>query len=185
MTKLNTFLLGTAAATGLALAATPASAQYYPSNPNSGSNVIGSIINSVLGYGQYPYGNYGYGQQSYNQSQVAVDQCARMVEARLNNTAYSQGYNRYNPYGYNQRNPYSGYATAGRARVLGIDNVQIKKQGRLKVTGVATSGRNYSTPYGYGQYRYNQQYGVPDLRFSCKADRSGRVYDVDIDRRRG
>lgn len=179
MTKAKIILTGAAGVAAAALAASPASAQYYPQYPNQGQNVIGSIIGSVLGYGQYPYGNYGYGQNIYMRQQTAIDQCARLTEARLNNMVYNYGYNRYNPY---QNNPYSGWAVQGRARVLGIDNVQVKKYGRLKVTGVATSGRSYAQPYGYGRYGYNAQFGVPDLRFSCKADSSGRVYDVDIDR---
>ena len=52
----------------------------------------------------------------------------------------------------------------------------------LRVTGVATSGNVYAQPYGYGNYRYDRNYGTPDLRFTCKAGRSGRVHDVDIDR---
>ena len=76
-------LLTATAAAGPAAAtlATPASAQYPYPNPypqqypygynNNGANVIGSIINSVLGYGRYPYGNYGYGQPGYQTSQRA------------------------------------------------------------------------------------------------------------------
>jgi hypothetical protein len=184
------------AAAGLAAAtfATSASAQYPYPNPypspypspypnqypygNTGQNVIGSIINSVLGYGQYPYGNYGYGQPGYQSQQVAVSQCARAVEARLNNYAMNDGYNRWNPY----NNPYSGWARQGQARVLGIDDVRIRKSDRIRVRGVATSGNVYAQGYGYGGYQYNRQYGTPDLRFTCNADRRGRVYDVDIDR---
>jgi len=172
-------LMAGAAGMAALAAATPAAAQNYPYGyPNTGQNVIGQIIGNVLGYGQYPYGNYGYGQQNYQQSQIAVDQCARSVEARLNNYAMNNQYNQWNPY----NNQYNGWAVSGRARVLGIDNVQVRKNGRLRVTGVATSGNNYSNQYGYGGYQYNRQYGTPDLRFSCKADYRGRVYDVDINR---
>jgi hypothetical protein len=165
------------------LVAVPAAAQYpYPQQqygyPQQQQNVVGQIIGNVLGYGQYPYGNYGYGQRSYQASQIAVDQCARAVEARLNNRAMNNQYNQWNPY----QNPYSNWAVQGRARVLGIDNVQVRGNGRLRVTGVASSGRSYQNQYGYGSYRYNRQYGSPDLRFSCKAGRSGRVHDVDISR---
>ena len=187
-------LLTATAAAGLAAAtfAVPAAAQYPYPNPypqpypqqypygynNNGANVIGSIINSVLGYGRYPYGNYGYGQPGYQSQQIAVDQCARAVEARLNNYAFNDGYNRWNPY----NNPYSGWARQGQARVLGIDDVRIRKSDRIRVRGVATSGNVYAQQYGYGNYQYNRSYGTPDLRFTCNADRRGRVYDVDIDR---
>ncbi|MEO6433536.1 MAG: hypothetical protein ABIO29_06130 [Sphingomicrobium sp.] len=172
---MNTFTKLAAGAAGLAAfaAAAPAAAQY-----NNQSNVIGSILQGVLGYGQYPYGNYGYGQQTYRASQVAVDQCARAAEARLNNVAMNNQYNQWNPY----NNPYSNYAVRGQARVLGIDRVEQRKYGRLRVKGVATSGRNYQNGWGYGGQAYNRQYGVPDLKFTCKADASGRVYSVDFNR---
>lgn len=171
----RTILIGLAGAAATMSLAAPAAAQYpYPQR----GNVVGQIVNNVLGYGQYPYGNYGYGQQSYASSQIAVDQCARATEARLNNRAMNNQYNRWNPY----QNPYGNWAVQGRARVLGIDSVQVRNNGRLKVSGVATSGRSYDTGYGYGGRSYNRQYGTPDLRFSCRADRNGRVYDVNINR---
>lgn len=171
----NKILLGAASLAATVALASPAAAQYpYPHQ----GGVVGQIIGNVLGYGQYPYGNYGYGQQVYMASQIAVDQCARATEARLNNRALYNQYNRWDPY----RNPYSNWAIQGQARVLGIDNVRIRNSGRIRVTGVATSGRRYASGYGYGSYRYNAQFGTPDLRFICNADRSGRVYDVDIHR---
>ena len=164
--------------------ASPAAAQYGYPYPNTGQGVIGQIIGNVLGYGQYPYGNYGYGQQGFGNTQVAINQCARATEARIN------GYNRNNyDYDYGYENPYvTGgysadlYAIGGQGRVLGIDRVEQRSRGRLRVTGVATSGRNYDNPWGYGQYAYNRTYGVPDLRFSCRVDIAGRVQDVDISR---
>ena len=167
MGTMNKILLGAASLAATVGMASPASAQS-----------VGQVINNVLGYGQYPYGNYGYGQQNYRASQIAVDQCARATEARLNNRALNNQYNRWNP----DRNPYSNWAVRDQARVLGIDNVRVRNSGRLRVTGVATSGQRYATGYGYGNYRYNSQYGSPDLRFTCNADRRGRVYDVDITR---
>ena len=180
---MKSFLMAGAAGLAALVAAAPAAAQYYPQPypqpyPNTGQNVIGQIIGNVLGYGRYPYGNYGYGQPNYMASQVAVDQCARAVEARLNGYAMNNQYDSWNPY----NNPYRGWAQQGRARVLGIDNVQLRSNGRLRVTGVATSGNVYAQGYGYGNYRYDRNYGTPDLRFTCKAGRSGRVHDVDIDR---
>jgi hypothetical protein len=176
MTHTSKFL---AAAGGIAATialASPAAAQYGYPYPNTGGGVIGQIIGNALGYGQYPYGNYGYGQQGYSSTQVAVNQCARATEARING-----GYNEYN------YDPYLGggygpelYAIGGQGRVLGIDRVEQRKWGKLRVTGVATTGRNYSNPWGYGNYAYNRSYGVPDLRFSCRVDVSGRVQDIDI-----
>jgi len=183
-------LLTATAAVAAATFAAPAAAQYQNPYPqpypqqypygynNNGANVIGSIINSVLGYGQYPYGNYGYGQPGYQSQQVAVSQCARAVEARLNNYAFNDGYNRWDQ----RNNPYSGWARQGQARVLGIEDVRVRKSDRIRVRGVATSGNVYAQQYGYGGYQYNRSYGTPDLRFTCNADRRGRVYDVDINR---
>ena len=188
-------LLTTAAFAGIAAVtiAAPAAAQYpYPNpypqqypqqypygyNNNSPGNVIGQIIQGVIGYGQYPYGNYGYGQPGYQSQQVAVSQCARAVEARLNNYAFNDGYNNWNQYD----NPYNGWARQGQARVLGIDEVKIRKSSRIRVRGVATSGNVYAQQYSYGGYQHNRSYGTPDLRFTCNADLRGRVYDVDIDR---
>lgn len=174
------FLAGAAGLAAAITMASPAAAQYGYPYPNTGGGVLGQIIGNVLGYGQYPYGNYGYGQQGYGGSQNAVSQCARATEARIN------GYNR-NDYGF--EDPYiSGgygsdlYAVGGQGRVLGIDGVEQRRNGQLRVTGVATSGRNYSDPWGYGNQAYNRSYGVPDLRFSCRANASGRVFDVDISR---
>ena len=178
MRTISKFLIG-AAGIGAFAAAAPAAAQYPYGYPNTGQNIIGQIIGNVLGYGQYPYGNYGYGQPNYRQSQIAVDQCARSVEARLNNQAMSNRYEQWNP---NNYNPYDGWASQGRARVVGITNVELRQNGRLRVTGVATSGFRYRNPRGYGNYAYNRSYGTPDLSFSCRADSSGRVYNVDINR---
>lgn len=190
------FLTATVAGIAAASVAAPASAQQYPYpyqqqypqpypqqypygyNSNNPANVIGNIIQGALGYGRYPYGNYGYGQPGYQTQQVAVDQCARSVEARLNGYARNDNYDRWNP----TRNPWSGWARQGAARVVGVDDVRIRKNDRIRIRGVATSGYQYERGYGYGNYQYNRQYGTPDLRFTCNADRYGRVYDVDIDR---
>lgn len=167
LTKILTGAAGLAAVVGFA---SPAAAQYYPGQGygygyNNNNNVLGAIINGVLGYGRYPYGNYGYGQTN---DRHAVDQCARTVEARLN---YRGGYG---GYGYNQ--------AYGGGRVLGITRVERKSYG-LKVHGVASSGNRAYDGYnrnGYGNYGYN---AGADLKFDCKVDRYGRIRDVDIERR--
>ncbi|HEU4956255.1 MAG TPA: hypothetical protein VFT40_01370 [Sphingomicrobium sp.] len=198
-TKLLTGAAGLAAIAGFA---TPAAAQYYPGTGygyNNGSGIVGAIINSVTGYGRYPYGNYGYSQYGnqyggqygnqyggqygsqygYNQN-MAVEQCARAVEARLNGGNGYYGYGNvpyrggYNGYGYNQ-----GY---GGGRVQGITKVDRKSYG-LKVHGVASSGYNGYNGYGrqgYGNYGYN---AGADLSFDCEVRYDGRIRDIDVKRR--
>ena len=64
--------------------------------------------------------------------------------------------------------------------MLGINSVEQRGYNRIKIVGVATSGRDTGNTYGYGSYAYNSNYGVPDLKFVCNADQSGRVYEVRI-----
>ena len=125
MRAITKFLAGGVAIAALAGAA-PAAAQYYPGYgyPGygyGGGDVIGQVLNQVLGNG---YGNYGAN------SQVAVNQCAAAVQQRLGG-----GYG-YSQYGY------------GGGRVLGISRVEPRSNGGLTVRGVATSGRYGG--YGYG-----------------------------------
>jgi hypothetical protein len=105
---------------------------------------------------------------------MAVDQCARAVEARLNGGNGYYGYGNvpygggYNGYGYN-----NGYAGG---RVQGITN-------GLKVHGVASSGYRGYEGYGrrgYGNYGYN---AGADLSFNCEVRYDGRIRDIDINRR--
>ena len=137
--------------------AAPAAAQYYPGYPYGGygypygnGNVVGQVLNQVLG------GGYGY--NGYGGSQVAINQCAAAVQARLSGS--------YGGYGYN------GYGYGG-GRVLGISRIERRSNGGLTVRGVATSGR-YAR-YGYGQ-------GAVDTTWKCKTDYRGFVTDVDLDR---
>ena len=129
MKAFTKIVAGGVAIAGLAAAA-PAAAQYYPGTgygygyPNGG-NVVGQVLNQVLGGG---YGNTGYGSNS----QVAVNQCAAAVQQRIGG-----GYGGYGSYGNN------GY---GGGRVLGISRVEPRNNGGLTVRGVASSGR-YA---GYG-----------------------------------
>lgn len=156
LVKVLTGAAGLAAVFGFA---SPAAAQYYPGyGYNNGGGVVGAIVNSVLGGGQYGYGRYGYGNDRF-----AVDQCTRAVSARLGG-AYG-GYGGYGGYGYNN---YGG------GRVLGVTSVERRNNG-LRVRGVASSG---SRGYGYG---YNS--GGADLSFKCNVDYRGRITDVDLHRR--
>lgn len=188
-----------AGATGLAALvgfAAPAAAQYYPGyGYGNNNNVVGQIIGQVLGYGRYPHGNYGYNQ--YGNQRMAIDQCARAVEARVGgyrggyygygNVPYGGGYGQYgNPYGgYGQYgNPYGGYGNQGygAGRVLGITRVERKNYG-LKVRGVASSGYRGYEGYGrggYGSYGYGSG---ADLSWSCEVRYDGRIRDIDVNRR--
>ena len=166
MKALKFVIAGSVAAAAL-MSAAPAAAQYYPGYPGygyGGGNVVGQVLNQVLGGGYGGYGGYGYGQ-GVNQ-QAVVNQCAAAVQQRLSGGGYG-----YAPYGYN--NGYNGY---GNARVLGISRVEPRSNGGLTVRGVASSGMNAG--YGYG---YNGQ-GQVDLTWKCKADYRGFISDIDIDR---
>src|SRR5580765_5841791 len=120
MRAVTKFLVGGVAIAELASAA-PAAAQYYPGyGYGNGGNVVGQVLNQVLGGSQYGYGNqYGYGVNS----QAAVQRCAAAVEQRINrdygNRAGGYGYGGYGGYG----GSYNGYA-AGNARVLGVTSVE-------------------------------------------------------------
>ena len=150
---------------------------------------VGQVIGQILGYGRYPYGNYGYNMYS-NQS-MAIDQCARAVEARLGGYRGYYGYGNPpygNPYGYGNApygNPYGGYGYNGYnvgGRVQGITRVDRKSYG-LKVRGVASAGYQGYDGYGrrgYGNYGYN---AGADLSWSCEVRHDGRIRDIDINRR--
>jgi hypothetical protein len=166
MRAITKFAAGGIAVAALAIAA-PAAAQYYPGygypgygygNPYDG-NVVGQVLNQVLGGG---YGNYGIN------SQAAVNQCASAVQARL-----SGGYGGYGGYGGGYGAYGSNYGYSGGARVLGISRVEPRGNGGLTVRGVATTGR-YGVSYG-GEPRV-------DLTWRCRIDYRGFVSDIDIDR---
>lgn len=81
----NGIRIGAAGLAVLIGMAAPAFGQYYPQpqpHPRPGG-ITGAIIDQVMGYGRYPYGNYGY--ETYGREGYLIDQCARAVEARLNN----------------------------------------------------------------------------------------------------
>src|SRR5438309_366697 len=134
MRVITSLLAGSVAIAALASAA-PAAAQYYPGTGYPGygygspygGNVVGQVLNDVLGNG---YGGYGAN------GQAAVNQCAAAVQQRLSG-GYGGGYG------------YNGYANA-RGRVLGISRVEPRGNGELLVRGVANSGR-------YAGYGYNGQ----------------------------
>jgi hypothetical protein len=200
MTVFGKTLAGAAGLAMMAGAAVPAAAQPYPGQgypPGYGNqDSVGQVIDQVLGGGRY--GEYGRGQNS-----MAVDQCARAAEARINRGGYG-GYNQvYGNPGYgqgygNQGYPNQGYGNrGGYARVVGITRVERKSNG-VKVWGVIDSGRGGYGGYnqGYGNPGYgNQGYGNPgygnqgypnqqvaDLRFDCRVDFRGYVTKLDVER---
>ncbi len=152
------------------LGAAPAAAQYYPGygypgyGYGNGGNVVGQVINQVMG------GGYGYNGYAGN-SQVAINQCVAAVQQRLSG-GYGNlpGYGSYSGYSYY---PYQNAYPGG--RVLGISRVEQRSGGGLTVRGVASSGR-----YGVG-YGGQQQ---PDLTFKCKSDYRGYITDSDVERAR-
>ncbi len=165
MLAVSKILTGVAGLALVAGAAAPAAAQYYPGS----GNVVGQVINQVLGG--------GYGQYGRANSRVAVDQCARAAIARVGGGyGYNQGYNRGYGYGYN------GYNNTG-ARVVAITRVEQRSNG-LRVRGVIDAGGGYGNQgygYGYGNYGYANQ--GQQLDFKCTVDYRGYVRDVDLDRR--
>lgn len=184
--KAMTMILAGAAGFAALASAAPAAAQYYPAPPPPQAygypgygyqqqNPVGQILGQILGYGRYPYGNYGY--QQYGNQSMAVDQCARAVEARLN--GYRNGYYGYGNMPYNNR---YGYNNRGGGRVLGVTRVQGKSYG-LKVYGVAASGYQGYQGYGrqgYGSYGYN---AGADLSWNCEVRYDGRIRDINLNRR--
>ena len=168
--------------------AAPAAAQYYPGYgyPSTGGNVIGQVLNQVLGGNQYGYGV---------NSQAAVQRCAAAVEQRINQryrTAYNPyggGYSGYGGYGGYGANAYAG----GGGRVLGVSSVERRSNNGLRVRGVATANAyagGYS-PYGgyggYGQGGYGGYGGyapqqTAELSFKCNIDYRGYITDIDLDR---
>ncbi len=190
VTKILAGGVGLAALAGAA----PAAAQYYPGYgyPNQG-NVIGQVINQVLGGNQY-----GYGMNS----QAAVQRCAAAVQQRIDRDYNRARYGGYGGYG-------GAYGNQGMARVLGVTSVERRSSSRLRVRGTATAnayagayanpygggyGGAYGNPYGggYGGYGgYGGAYGggyaaqpVGELTFKCDVDYRGYITDIDLDRNR-
>lgn len=141
-------------------AAAPATAQYQ------------------YGYPQYGYSQYGNAYSHYNnryaRAQMAASQCTAAVQARLNNQRGLQGI----------LGSVLG-VPATQARVLAVSSVTPSRS-RVRVRGLASSGRMASNPYGYGYYGalgYNYA-NAADLSFRCDVDYRGRVRNIDFNRRR-
>lgn len=189
MKAVSKILLGGAGLAALAAAA-PAAAQYYPPNYGygypgygSGTGVLGTILDQILG-GR----TYGRSDRSM------VEQCVRAVEYRINTRGFDNEGGRYSQYGYGYGYD-QGYRNYQGARVISVTDVSRRSNGGIRVRGLASSGQSgpgygygYGNPgygydnYGYGNYGYQQ---TADARFSCTTDRYGRITDIDADRYSG
>lgn len=201
MKAVTKFLAGSAiAAVAAGGFAAPAAAQYYPGTGyGNGGDVIGQVINGILGAQRY-----GYGAQGYANDRAMIDRCAVAVEQRINRdygyrygSPYGQPYGGYGNQGYNQ------YAQGG-AKVVGITRVERRSRSITRVRGVATANAyagGYGNPYGGYNQPYGGTYGAPygsygqaypqygyapqgELSFKCDIDYSGRIRDIDLDRNR-
>jgi len=156
MTIIKNLLVGAAGISMAAISASAGAQGYYPPPPapynqgyNQQGNVVSQVINQVLGGGRY--GAYGQGND-----RMAVDQCARAVEARVSQDnrrgVYGRWNNAYGQQGYGNQG-YNQYY--GQAQVVGITGVE-RRQNGVRVTGLIDTrmGRERG---GYGQY--NNQYG--------------------------
>ena len=194
MNMVQKMLVGSAGVAMIAGAAAPAAAQNYGypqygqqyGNQNSGG-VIGSIINSVLGSGRY--GNYGQGND-----RMAVDQCARAAEVRVNGDSRYGAYGQYGQGQYGQgqygQGQYQGQYGQGynnnrsNARVVAVTQVTRSNNG-LRVMGLIDTGRNFRGQ-GYGNQGYGNQYpqqGYPQQGYDPRYPQQG--YNQGIDPRFG
>lgn len=132
------------------------------------ATTAGALTCAVPAAAQYPAYGYGIPYPGYSSArpngyggytQIAVNQCAEAVQARLDGPRNAYG----SPYGY------SG------ARVLGVSHVDPHGYGGgVTVRGVATSGR-------YAPYQYGGR--VPmDLSWQCTTDYRGMIVGVSINR---
>lgn len=190
MSAVSKILLGGAGLAALAAAA-PAAAQYYPPNygygypgyGSGGGNVLGTILDTILG-GR----SYGHSDRSM------VEQCVCAVEYRINTRGFDNEGGRYRQYGYGYGYD-QGYRNYQGARVISVTDVSRRSNGGLRIRGLASSGQGAGAygygygnqgygydNYGYGQYGYQQ---TADARFSCTTDRYGRITDIDADRYSG
>ena len=142
-----------------AIAAAPASAQYYGYNPYAYSN-------------PYAYNNYAYGMNT----SVAARQCSAAVQSRLYNRNTIGGI----------LGAVLGTNTTG--RVVAVTDIRPRSNATVRVRGLASSGRmayNGYSPYGVGAYGalgYNYA-SAADLSFRCDVAPNGAVYNVRITRR--
>ena len=176
-------LMFSGAAIAALVTAAPAAAQYYPNQGygygNQGygnNNVVGNILNQILGGGNYR-----------QDDRYAIDMCVRATEARLNGYSGAYNYGGYGQYGGYGNNGYNqGY---NGARVTRITNVE-RRSTNLKIYGLATTGYGRRAMAMATRAMATRAIRQPgrlrslNLRFNCKVNFRGQVTDVDIDRRR-
>jgi hypothetical protein len=191
------------AATAVGAMAVPASAQYqypqqsypypqqaypqqaypqqaYPGYPQTyaqpySTNPIDQIVNQLLG------NNYNVSERSL------VSRCASAAIAQAH--AQYGGYNGYGAYGaygqrgygYNQPYANNGYNNGySQMRISAISNVERRRNGELRITGLISSGASpYGNAYGYQGQGYAQ---AGDLSFRCNVDYRGAVSGIRVSR---
>ena len=135
--------------------------------------IVAATPASAQYYSRYGYNNYAYGMNT----NVAAQQCTAAVQNRL----------------YNRTSLASILGSlvgvpSNSGRVLSITQVSPRRNGTVRVRGLASSGRyayNGYGPYGVGAYGA-LGYGyanAADLSFRCDVGYNGAVYNVDINRR--
>lgn len=157
-------LLALASAAGVIGVGTPAAAQYYPGYGYGyaqpyGGNVVGEVLNNVLG------GGYGYRPNS----QVVVNQCANAAQARLGGYGYG-GYAGARVLGISRVNPrgdggvtVSGVATSGRYAYAAGGSVDLTWRCRVDPRGFI---RDVAIAPAQPSYGYNRSYTPWDNDYS-------------------
>ena len=186
MQTISKALVGTVAAGAMAMASTPAHAQFGGGDGGigvgeiiAGALILGGIAavasagNRNRGYNNdgYVYEgrgyNNGYNNGYYNQagdSRQAVEQCVNAAQRNANRYSYG-----------------------GRSQVTDIRNIDRKRDGYTVKGRIAVNTRNNNWQRGWNNdYRgYNDRYrGYDSGNFTCKV-RYGRVVDLDYSGIRG
>ena len=201
MKAVTKILAGGVALAALASAA-PAAAQYYPGyGYRNGGNVVGQVLNQVLGGNQYGYGNQQYAYGNGVNSQAAVQRCAAAVEQRIN-----RDYNRTlmaatAPITATAVTTATAVITAayaqpqGAARVLGVTSVERRSDNgcgsaesrRPMLMPAATAPLMAVAMAGTAAMLRSRATAMPrsrggELTFKCNIDYRGYIRDIDLDR---
>lgn len=132
-------------------------------------------VGQYYGYGHDNYAYNGYGRYAMSTG-YAEQQCSAAVQNRLSNRTSIGGI----------LGAFLG--TNRRGQVLSVTQVSPRRDGMVRVRGLATSGRYASNNYGpYGVGAYGALgYGYAnsaDLSFRCDVAPNGAVYNLSINRR--
>ena len=146
----------------------------YPGQQGHGQNVVGQIINQLLG------------NRYHVSDRTAVTQCATAAMAQASAQyrprgypqAYGQNYGHGYGYGYGYPGYKQGYNPA--MRVTAVTDVRRQSRG-LRVSGLMSSGMHAGyPPYGRA-YGYHHQ-AQSDLTFRCNVAYNGQVTNLRIGR---